>query len=195
MTELAASTPRPKRRRWLFVLLPLVLLGFVWWWSTRPAPLPKFLEPFADRISTSLTLRDQVSVDAHQQEHVFFVQAPLHEVALSLAKQTGMADMGFHKLNVSYTGTSLPDIRMISMIPVTMYNVPGTLVHVYQSPAKLNLADGVIGKMWPKWLDLRLGERTYPAEFNLAFNFDLSVNLGDIERGVKSRIEKARGKK
>ncbi|MEQ1934389.1 MAG: hypothetical protein ABL962_11015 [Fimbriimonadaceae bacterium] len=146
MTE-SAPVPSRKRRRWLFAL-PLVLVGLAWWWSTRPPPLPKFLEPFAQRITYRERWRDR---------DVYFFQVAVEDVIVSLAKEVGGNNIRLNSIGGYYRPPSKGPSTGVNFTSTLRQKQRGTLIEIWRTPTELSWVDHGIRKICPRWIELRLG--------------------------------------
>ncbi|MEQ1823235.1 MAG: hypothetical protein ABL949_12040 [Fimbriimonadaceae bacterium] len=154
------AVPRPKRRRrWLLALLPMVLLGFGWWWSTRPAPLPKFLEPFRDRLKLldkahqlyggrQMLVTRTYAVEA-LPEGVFasLIRAENDEIGWSESAQGSQIGemvpmVGFKDGYLS--AFTLPDGSRIAVVCVDTIELESKV-------------DATVATLWPGWYEVKFG--------------------------------------
>ncbi|MEQ1823234.1 MAG: hypothetical protein ABL949_12035 [Fimbriimonadaceae bacterium] len=169
---MSESTPAPsrKRRRWLLALLSMVLLGYGWWWSTRPSPLPEFLVPYEDRIVSKHMYRDYTHSAGFSGSTFYFVDVPFETLLLDFADQAGFErlDVGLSTVRFSASGlehTPVP-FNTDQNVHVGTVILRGRKVSVISLLGHLDISpwDQMISRICPDWLNRRFVKQGWIGE-------------------------------
>ncbi|MEQ1934387.1 MAG: hypothetical protein ABL962_11005 [Fimbriimonadaceae bacterium] len=197
------STPAPsrKRRRWLLALLPLVLLGFGWWWSTRPPPLPEFLEQFADRTlfrgqfrQDSYTTKPPSTIQENHSVTELFIDATPETVMRAMLDQYGSDEIGLIGGGAMYSHPSHGDPDAIVLMGALFRGRKGTNV-VIARLCQVTRADQHIGRIWPAWMDIRFGRKFTRSRLGEVIEPDPAFREDVLKVMISGDVPKAKAKK